>query len=166
MHAKIARSFDTAHNALTQGIAHIEKELTQPLENATGSPLAKEIRDHVKGLPEKERGEFLAIAIRDNDQLVITSLLGSPHYLSGLPKSIHDYQLRKYRENTKPELVGRQAAMRAALDLIHRRATRIHAHVESAMGGKFSTLKRVRDASTAAEKALAFDHGTNSPLAS
>jgi hypothetical protein len=54
--------------------------------------------------------------------------------------------------------------MTAALDLINTRAHRIHAQAELAMGGKFATLKRVRDASTAAEKALAFEQ-SNNPLA-
>jgi hypothetical protein len=165
VHAKMCAAFDTATNALTQGIAHIEKELTQPLSNAAASPLAKEIREHVKSLKPDERSEFLAIAIRDNDMSVVNALLGAPHYLSGMPKSSHDYQTRKFREAGKPELVGRQEAMRAALELIQRRAHIIHSQVESAMGGKFATLTRVRDASSAAEKALAFG-SANNPLVS
>jgi hypothetical protein len=164
VHMQMCKAFDAATNTLTQGIELCEKQLTQPLETAASSQLSKEIRDHVKGLPEIKRSEFLAAAVRDNDMTVVNALLGFPHYLSGLPKSAYDHHLYMFRKAQKPELVGRKAAMSAALDLINQRAHRIHAQAELAMGGKFATLKRVRDASTAAEKALAFEQ-SNNPLA-
>ena len=96
---------------------------------------------------------------------VVNALIGFPYYLSGLPKSAYDHHLYMFRKAQKPELVGRKAAMSAALELINQRAHRIHAQAEMVMGGKFATLKRVRDASSAAEKALPFEQSTNNPLA-
>src|SRR5262245_42118078 len=94
--------------------------------------------------------------MKDGDTGVVSALLGAPHYLSGIDKSAHDHHTRKYREQQNPELVGRQTAMQVALELINSRAHRVHALAESALGAKFATLKRVRDANSAAEKALAF----------
>lgn len=163
MHERINKAFDAATRSLIGGIEVCEKELRAPLEASASSALSKEIRDHVKGLPEKERGEFLATAVRNNDMTVINALLGFPHYLSGVSKTAHDLYTFQFRKAQKPELVGRQAAMRAALALVDQRAPRLHTQVESAMGGKFATLKRVREASSAAEKALAFEQ-SNNPL--
>jgi hypothetical protein len=163
-HTQMCKAFDAAIKSLTGGIEVIERELKAPLANAASSPLCKEIRDHVKGLPETKRSEFLAVAIRENDTTVINALLGFPHYLSGLNKSSHDHYTYMYRKAQKPELVSRQAAMRAALELVDQRTPRIHPQVEKAMGGNFMTLMRVREASSAAEKALVFEQANN-PLA-
>jgi hypothetical protein len=154
-HLQMCKAFDSAVDGLQKGIDHIDKTLAAPLASSAANPFAREIRDHVKGLPKAERTEFLAQAMNDGDTGVVSALLGAPHYLSGLDKSAHDHHSRKYREQQNPELVGRQTAMRAALDLINSRAHRVHALAESALGGKFATLKRVRDANSAAEKALA-----------
>jgi hypothetical protein len=161
VHLQICKAIDTATNTLQKGVQHIEKELKAPLEAGASSQLSKEIRDHVKGLPETKRGEFLAVAIRENDTTVINALLGFPHYLSGLNKSSHDHYTYMYRKAQKPELVGRQSAMEAAYNLINQRTANIHAQVEKAMRGNFATLKRVREASSAAEKALAFEQANN-----
>lgn len=162
-HEKICKAFDTATSTLTKGIDHIDKELTAPLASAAASPFAREIRDHVKGLSPEKRGEFLANAMANNDTGALHALLGSPSYLSGLNPSTHEHQLRKYHERNKPGLLARQTAMKAALEVLNRRAPSIHKHAENALGGRFDTLQKVRKANTAAEKALAFQE-SNNPL--
>jgi hypothetical protein len=153
---RMTKTFDAVTKNLTDGINGLENQLRAPL-NSSASPNSKEMRDYAKGLTEKARSEYLATAVRDNNIEVLTALLGAPHYLSGLHKSAHDYHTYQYRRAQAPQLFAQQTAMKAARDLIEARSGLVHAEVPKAMRGDFTKLKKVREASTAAAKALAFE---------
>lgn len=48
IHSQMCKAFDSATDALTKGIAHIEQQLFPPLTGAATSPFAREIRVMVK----------------------------------------------------------------------------------------------------------------------
>lgn len=114
---RMLKAFQSASDTLTKGIAHLETELSKPLDTGTvNTQQAGEIRQMLrKEMTEKEREEFLNNAIERNDSRIIHAVLGAVPALSGLDDTLHEHYVRIYREKTAPALVKRLGVMRTAL---------------------------------------------------
>ena len=77
---KITRTFDGTLSRLDQGIAHLEKELNQPLESKAAASIAAEIRTFVRDMPSEKRHSFIQKAIDDGDAVSVSALLGTVPY--------------------------------------------------------------------------------------
>lgn len=145
----IAKAFDSTRAILVKQIAHFENELTQPVEAKAAAPVAKEIREHAKGLSTTERHAFVQQALRDGDATTLTALLGAPSYLSGITGDMQKLYVRQYRERLEPVKAKRVRALTAARDLIEQRGALVNAELEKAVGAtpqKAASLRRAHQA--------------------
>ena len=118
---RILKKIDLADADLAANIAHTEKLLSEPLTEKAGlGSLNHEVRAHAKALDRKQRSEFIAGALKGDDELTLTALLGAPPYLSGLTKIDQDHYLRLYHSKLNPHL-GRPPRYHAALSRAARR---------------------------------------------
>jgi len=151
---KVAKQMDAAHDRLVSGIAHLEAQLTEPLQSKAGHAISKEIRGHVKTLSTEKRMEFLTEALSNEDYDSLTAVLGAPSYLSGLDAKMADAFTRQYREQASPEAAERLKAMTGARDLIRNNGGFLHGELRKAVGADHATAQKLRDANSEAEKAL------------
>lgn len=153
---KITRTFDSVRTNLEKGIAHLEGELSQPVESKAAGSIAAEVRAHFKALPTGERMKLIQQAIDDGDHIVATAVLGAPAMLSGIDANMQKTLTRFYHERHNPATAKRLKVMTAAKVLIEERAGLVFKEMERAVGGTSSKANKVREAQTAAEKALTF----------
>lgn len=153
---KITRTFDTTRANLEKGIAHLEQELSQPVTTRAAHPVASEIRTYVRGLGTAKLHSFIQSAIDNGDHDTVTAVLGAPAYLSGLTPEFQQTYLRFYHERNNPAAAKRLKAMQGAKALIEERAGLVFKAMEAAVGGTSTKANKVREAQTAAEKALSF----------
>ncbi|WP_333830519.1 hypothetical protein [Pararhodobacter sp.] len=152
--AKVAGGFDKVHRNLTSGIAALEKELTGPMDTAAAGRFGREIRDHVKALPDGKRTPFVIDAIERGDFDAAAAVLSAPAYLSGLTEAMQANLVRQWHTKQNPVKEKRLRAMQAALDLVHQRGGLVFKELERAVGAPPHKVKALRDANTAAEKAF------------
>ncbi|MBK6467316.1 MAG: hypothetical protein IPF96_10985 [Rhodobacter sp.] len=95
--AKVAGGFDKVSRNLTSGIAVLEKELTGPMDTAAAGRFSREIRDHVKALPDSKRTGFVTAAIDRGDFDAAAAVLAAPAYLSGIDTAMQTTLLRMWR---------------------------------------------------------------------
>lgn len=150
----ITRTFDRARENLTKAIAGIERELTAPVQSRAGVAVATEIRAHCKALPTGERIGFIQRAIDAGDEATVSSLLGAPPYLSGLTPELQAAYTKVYREKNMPDVAKRLRAMTGARDMIEQRGGLIFKALEDAVGARPDKARKLREASTAADRAL------------
>lgn len=150
----ITRTFDRTRDNLNKSIASIERELTAPVETRAGVSVAREIRAYCKALKTEERIGFIKRAIDAGDEATVSSLLGAPSYLSGLTPELQQVYTKVYREKNMPDVAKRLRAMTGARDMIEQRAGLVFGQMEKAIGAPAHKVRKLRDASTAAEKAL------------
>ena len=150
----ITRALDSATSNLRNGIAHIESELSAPFEINKSSPLAIEIRAHVKSMPTAKRRDFINSALSKNDDLTLSAILGAPAFLSGQSDMDIQYFTRQYHEKKNPQLTQRLEVMNGALNLLNDRSGLIFPEIEKAIGASALMVKRLRDAKNDAEKAF------------
>lgn len=151
---RATRSFDDARKRLTDGIKTLEDSLSQPLTAKADNSISAEIRAHFKSLPSDKRTEAINAAVKAKDMATLTAVLGGPSYLSALSEEEKAHHTRSYRELTTPDIVVRVDVMRKALDMVEKRSGLIFTEIEKALGASFSTVAKLRKASSAAEAAL------------
>lgn len=152
---KITRTFDSTRANLEKSITHIEQELSQPVTSRAAAPIAAEIRSYVRGLDTAKLHSFIQNAMDNGDHETVTSLLGAPPYLSGLTPEFQRTYLRFYHERNQPHLAKRLKAMQGAKALIEKNAPLVFTAMEAAVGGSSAKANKLREANTAAERALA-----------
>ncbi|MGX0876319.1 hypothetical protein ACSSV4_000996 [Roseovarius sp. MBR-154] len=154
MFARIAKGFDSVRTNLEKGIAHLEGELTQPVESKAAGTIAAEVRAHVKGLPTGERMKLIQQAIDDGDHIVATAVLGAPAILSGIDANMQKTLTPFYHERHNPATAKRLKVMTAAKVLIEERSGLVFKELEKAVGAPPHKAKALREAKTAAQKAF------------
>lgn len=150
---RATRRFDAAHKTLTDGLAAIDKMLSDPLTHKADNSISAEIRSYFKALGPK-RDAAVNEAIQRKDITTLTAVLGGPCYLSGLTPEAQTHYTRTYRELTSPDVAKRLNVMRKALDLLDARAGLIFTQVEAAMGASWETIQKLRTSRSAAEQAI------------
>jgi hypothetical protein len=153
--AKVARGFDAVRGNLVAGIAHIEKELSGPVEIKAAHPIAAQIRDYARALPAGKVHSFLQEAMQSGDHETLTAILGAPAYLSGLTPEFKATYLRHYHEQNSPQLARRLKVMQGAKTLIEERAGIVHGALEAAVGAAPHKARALREAKSAADKHFA-----------
>lgn len=152
--AKVAKGFDSTRANLERGVAHIEQELSAPVQSKAAQGVAAEIRSFVKGLPTAKLHAFIQEAMDNGDDVTVTAVLGAPPYLSGLTPDFQKTYLRFYHERNSPEKAKRLKAMKGAKAMIEERAGLVFGQLEKAVGMRPDKVKRLRDAKTASEQAF------------
>ncbi|MBY0321613.1 MAG: hypothetical protein K2X72_23020 [Reyranella sp.] len=150
----IAKRFDSTASLLSKQIAHIEGELTAPVESKAALSISREIREHVKGLSSDQRMTFLERAITDGDATSLTALLGAPAYLSGMNAEMKAIYVRRYRERLEPVKAKRLKALNAARELIIERGALVFKELEKAVGATPQKAAALRKAHQAALDSL------------
>lgn len=150
-----AKLFDAEHSNLSKAVAHIEEKLNAPINARVAHPIAKEIRDYVRGMKESERPGFIFNAIQRGDLVTAEAALAGPHYLTGLTPEGHDALRRKYHEKAAPEDAQRLKVMKGALKLIRERGPMLFSALENAVGMQPHQVRALREAKARADKALA-----------
>lgn len=152
--AKITRTFDATRANLEKGIAHLEGELSKPVESKAAGSIAAEVRAHIKGLTSEERMKVLQQAIDDGDHIVATAVLGAPAMLSGIGPKMQHTLTRFYHERHNPAVAKRLKAMQGAKAMIEERAGLVFSAMETAVGSPPHKVKALREAKNAAEQAF------------
>lgn len=150
----ITSTFDRARGNLVKAIDGIERELTAPVQSRAGVAVAGEIRSYCNALPTDKQLGFIERAINSGDETTIGALLGAPPYLSGLTPEMQQAWTKIYREKNMPDKAKRLRAMQGAVEMIEQRAGLVFSALEKAVGAPRHKIQRLREASTAAEKAL------------
>jgi hypothetical protein len=151
---RVTRTFDSVRTNLVNGIAALERDLTQPVVARASASISAEVRSHVKSLPTGKRMEVIRTAIENGDQEVATAVLGAPAMLSGIDANMQRVLLRLYHEKTSPSTAKRLRVMQGARDLIERNAGLIFGQFEKAVGAPGHKVKKLREAKNEAEAAL------------
>jgi hypothetical protein len=149
----ITRAFDNAHEGLRRDIETVERELSSPVTSKASLGIAQEVRAHVKGLKPGERMGFVRNLIESGDDSV-TAVLGGPAFLSGIDGEAQAVFTRMYHEKQNPAAVARLTAMRGAAALIESNGPLVFRELEKAVGAPPHKAKALREANTAAEKAM------------
>ena len=164
--AKFAPQLDKVYHNMRAGAKLIEKQLSAPVEARAAHTISTQIRDHVKGMgqrqgvseldkrPRQSAVGFVQTAIQKGDEVTVSAVLGAPAYLSGLTDEMQAMLLRQWHEKANPKAAKRLRAMRAVMDLIQDRAPLIHKELERVVGKSPAYAKMLRDKHNAAEKAL------------
>ena len=158
-----AKTRDQWHSAMDKAQQYyvklandIDQSLSTPLEASALGPLGVEIRAHVKGLSDEQRGKFLAEALQGHDVKTLQSVLGAPSYLSGLAPQMQQHYTRLYREATAPAAVRKLAVTRKVIAVLERAGPIAYMQTEKAMGGTFQAAARFKSANDDAMQALEF----------
>jgi len=152
--ASVAKGFDSVRANLEKGIAHLEGELSRPVESKAAGSIAAEVRAHLKGLPSGERMKVIQQAIYDGDHTVATAALGAPAMLSGMDPKMQAVLVRMYHERHSPATAKRLKAMQGAKEMIEQRAGIVHTQLEKAVGMAPHKVRALRNAKNAAEQAF------------
>lgn len=151
----MTRKFDSATANLSKAIDAIEGDLTRPLAtSAAAGPIPTEIRAYVHSLDNDKRSAFLNEAMANKDEQTLAAVLGAPSYLSGITEADKAYRVRRYHEQTKPELAQRLDLMKRAREMAHNRAGLIYMQIEKAMGAPWTRVQELREQTGAAESAF------------
>ncbi len=157
--ARITRTFDATRTNLEKGIAHLEGELTKPVESKAAGSIAAEVRAHMKGLPTAERMKVIQQAIAEGDHVTSTAILGAPPFLSGIGADMQKTFTRIYHERHNPQVAKRLKAMQAAKVMIEDRGGLVFKAMEKAVGTQPYKVKALREAKNAAEQAFILKDG-------
>lgn len=152
--ARVAKAMDSEGARLSKAIAHLEGELSQPVEARASHPIAQEIRAHIKSLPAGQRMPFIKQAIEAGDHETAQAALGTVPYLSGIDPNTRAILTRMYHEKAQPALAKRLKAMQGAKALIEDRGGLVMRELEKAVGMRADKVQRLRNARNEAEQAF------------
>ncbi len=156
---RMCKSMDNAHRTLRQGIAHIEAELSKPLQTAADNSLSAEMRNHFKSLKQEERSKLISESLAENDTRVLNAVLGAHHALSGISKVEQETWTRRFHEKAQPQVASRLEAMKKGLALVERNEPLVLIETEKALGASWQKIGKLKATSNAAEQALALLRG-------
>jgi hypothetical protein len=83
-----------------------------------GLALAREVRNHVKGLSDKARITFVVRAIESNDKATLGAVLHAQPFLSGLDKTAHGTLRERAAAKFAPVDLAQLAATTAAIEQV------------------------------------------------
>lgn len=151
---RITRKMDLAHKTMSDGIAHIEKELSAPLTAKADTTLGREVREHVKNLSSEKRHAFLENALTENDLSTLHAVLGAQPFLSSITNEMKAHFTRALHEKNQPDVALRLKVMKKTLELVQQRGPLVHIEIQKVMGADWEMVGKLRKAQTAAEQAL------------
>lgn len=131
---RVNKGFDAELGRLNRAVAHLDAELSQPVQSRASHPVAAEIRQYVRELSTGKRMTFIRQAIEAGDTLTSEAVLGGPAYLSGLDGSMAAVLLRTYHEKHNPAASKRLKALQAAKELVEQRGALAQAEAAKAVG--------------------------------
>lgn len=143
-----SRKMDSAYQALQGQIKATEEELSRAVAVGIHTTLATEIRAHAKS--EKSPTQFVGNLIAQGDAQSVSAILGAPAFLSGLTEDMRAALVKQWNSKRNPVLTKRLALLQAVSDKLERAGSSLLPTVERAMGVKYETVKRLRDAQAAA----------------
>lgn len=161
--SRMTRAMDNAHKTLTQGIVHIETELSKPLQTAADNSLSAEMRNLVKSMKPEDRNKLLSDSLVEGDTRVLNAVLGAHHALSGISKVEQETWTRRFHEKAQPQVASRLNAMRKGLELVERNGPLVMIETEKALGASWHKIGKIKATSNAAEQALALLRGDMVP---
>ena len=150
---KVTKAFDFASETINSQVLAIENQLTNSA-NKFPSRYASEIRAHLKSLSKSEGRQAISEAIENNDTETLVSVLGAPHYLSGLTKEEYVGFRHRYQEKYFPDLLLKLEQSKKALQLIDKNSVLIFAEFEKAVGASPKIVSQLRASNSEAEAAL------------
>jgi hypothetical protein len=152
---KVTKKFDAVLKTLDAQIKSREAMLSAPLKSAANSSVvATEVRAHVKAMSPERRAAFLNERQQAGDTETLSMILGAQGFLSGMSDQERAARTRIFNETQNPQVTKQLKAMQAARDLIVTRGPLFLGQIEQAIGAQWRTIKRLREAHTAAEQAF------------
>ena len=112
------------------------------------------MRAHCKTLSREDRSKLINEAMAADDDDTLASILGSPHFLSGLSAADQAHYTHQYHSKKNPDLVARLELMTRVRDMSYRTGPAFHRAFEKAVGGKPSDVSAIAKANARAEAAL------------
>lgn len=151
----LQKKFESSWDKLHAGINHIDKQLSEPMEQQAGTgTINGEIRAHAKALKTDERNKLIANALQSGDSKTVAAILGAPAYLSGLHEVEQERYTRMYHEATNPDLTKRLEVMQQAKEKLEQARPVIFKELEKAVGASKFEIEKLKAASSEAEAAL------------
>ncbi|WP_341891347.1 hypothetical protein [Variovorax sp. YR752] len=144
---------DAALKVLGGRIKVAEAELRTGIDPSAGhlTAMAGEIRAHCRSLPNvAERSKFINSLIDAGDTESLAAVLRGKPYLSGLTQEQSDLFVQQFNRKRRPELPARIELMKRATAHLERAGAQFVLQMEQAMGTRWDTVKRLRDAKAAA----------------
>lgn len=154
---RLAQRLDRTVRDLEGRIAHTEAELLKPVQQAAAGPLAKEVRQHFKGLSSAERSKLIGEALAANDEPTLQAVLGAQPFLSGLTAVDRDWFIGQYHTKKQPQLVARLEVMRRVRTLMEQSGANgpaFHRAFEKVVGAKPNDVLAISKANQRAVDAL------------
>lgn len=148
------RKFDIARKTLTDAIAHNDALLSKPLTTAADNSISAEVRKYVRELSDDKRMSFLNDAMKRNDVVTLSAVLGAQPFLSGLTHEMQAHFTRSLHEKNNPQVAERIKVMRKALALVESRAGLIFSEIEKALGARWDVIQQLRKTQGNAAQAL------------
>lgn len=146
------RAVDAAMKAIETRISDAEAKLREGIPgHATGS-VASEIRAYVKGLRNStERMSFMRGLVASSDTESLAAVLKARPFLSGLTQAEADMLVHNWNVRVQPELSPRIDFLKRVRDHLERASAPFILDMQRAIGVKYETVKRLRDAKAAAK---------------
>ena len=132
--AGVTRQFDGVHQNFSKAIASLEAALSAPVVAKASQMISGEVRAHAKSLSLEQRDKLLDAAMARGDHDTLSSILGGPHYLSGLTPELHAIWLRKYNEVRDPVSARRLRVLTQAREEMMKRGQTLFAEMTKAIG--------------------------------
>lgn len=154
---RLAQKLDRTVRDLESRIAHTEQELLKPVQQAAAGPLAKEVRQHFKGLSSGERSKLIREALEADDEATLQAVLGAQPFLSGLTVVDRDHFIGLYHAKKQPHLVERRDVMIRVRDLLNNSGANgaaFHRAFEHVVGAKPGEVLAIEKANQRALDAL------------
>lgn len=131
---RATKAFDSVHKQFTTSINALEIGLSSAVEAKASAMVSGEIRQHFKSLDSKERIAQLEAALERKDEVTLSSVLGAPSYLSGLPAELHAVMLRRFNELRDPIASKRLRVLTATRDAMMERGQVLLREMVTAIG--------------------------------
>ena len=108
---EIAKQVETLPD-LRATMQDLESEMDSAVYDKAKTDFAKEARQRLSNMDEKDRAKFISQAMRNDDFEITSYILGAPAFLSGVSQSQHDKLKQWYRN----ELFGNEVNALKALE--------------------------------------------------
>ncbi|WP_126977499.1 hypothetical protein [Frigidibacter oleivorans] len=132
--AAVTRQFDSVHQNFGKAIASLETALSAPVVAKASQMISGEVRAHAKSLSLEQRDKLLDDAMVRGDHDTLSSILGGPHYLSGMTPELHAIWLRRYNEVRDPVAANRLKVLTQARAEMMKRGQTLFAEMTKAVG--------------------------------
>ena len=90
---RTAPQIDSAVTRMTKLQTALDTKVQEAVDDKSrltphGIAIASQVREHLKGLPEGERLNWLRNAVEAGDKFTVSAILSAPHYLSGITAEV------------------------------------------------------------------------------